>query len=329
MKTTVLSLLVQSLKDSLLFQHNPDELRLWLNCLLHTMQHPTSAQSVNSVPESDRRKSLLVFLDDCMQRCAKTPYKYLEEMHSLQGSEIASKSIREPTLDSSDTVHTLEMSPLVMTVIEQLAAKSRGSLLSASDLITIVSYIRNVVVSLLGNQNDMNLCRAIIRKLEIILTERESMDGRPSVSAALAKELAIISTCVNSCSPDDSHMQGDDSPLGTITYDEIMVPDRYLLQQSEKDNDLVASSIEEHFQKEDIQLGEFKRLAGLILHRSRKMLTYPLLKYLVTISLSARRKLDAQDLLSFKRFIFLDGKSGLNIWTARCADENIVEGSIT
>ena len=153
------------------------------------------------------------------------------------------------------------------------------------------------------------------------------MDDRSSISEALAKELSILSTCIDRCSPGGGHeKEGNDLPE-VIIYDSVVVPDRYLLQQDEEADSLDKFSFEQHFQQEDMQLDEFKRLAGIILHRLRKALTQSMLKYLAVIALNARRKLTIYDFSAFKRFIFMEKRAGLDIWTSKYLNENIMEGS--
>lgn len=75
-------LLQHSLSSSLLFQHDPDELVLWLRSLPSTAR-PVDAQAPDGTSLTDERDAVISFLDECAQLCAKIPYRFLEELRSL------------------------------------------------------------------------------------------------------------------------------------------------------------------------------------------------------------------------------------------------------
>ena len=73
---------------------------------------------------SSDNEVLLTFLDDSIRRCLKTPYKYLEDsLHFVPSSSGEPISPKEAP------------SPLLVTLLEQLAAKVKAKLLSPKDAV--------------------------------------------------------------------------------------------------------------------------------------------------------------------------------------------------
>src|SRR5258708_19334227 len=72
------SLIKGVLSRSPLFEHDPDEVELWLDSLPRLSRSPT-AKSPEDVPLTDERISVLTFLDHCIRQCMLTPYLYLDK----------------------------------------------------------------------------------------------------------------------------------------------------------------------------------------------------------------------------------------------------------
>lgn len=198
-KNAVLSLLSQSLKDSLLFLHNVEELRCWLDSLPVGTRKPGIAAPDGTLL-TDEYEAVIPFLDECMQRCAKTPHRYLEGLHLLQNREPLEASHNEMIVEDRSSVgNACAISPLIITVLEQFDAKSQNSRLSASDLLALTTFMRIVVTSLLGNQNDMRVCWAIQRRLKSIIAENTNLNDHPSIFAAMQREASILASCISRC----------------------------------------------------------------------------------------------------------------------------------
>ncbi|KAI5117575.1 hypothetical protein M0805_005637 [Coniferiporia weirii] len=189
------SLLTQALKDSLLFQHDPAELQLWLEALPQSVRSP-GVEAPDGTPLTDEREVVIGFLDECMQRCAKTPHRYLEDIDALLQSSLP--SAEGPT----DASHFTNISPVMMTVLEQLGAKMRSALLSPSDALALTTYIRKVTVNLLGKQFDALPFKAIATRLTATMTEERVFAMNPIITSALKKEIRILEACISLNSPD-------------------------------------------------------------------------------------------------------------------------------
>ena len=206
MEGAIVSLLTQIFKDNLLFQHDPEELPLWLEALPKIMRGP-DAETPDGAKLTDERQSVLMFLDDCFQRCGKAPYRYLEELFNLVNSSSS----------GSDAVGRVgNASPLLATCLEQLGAKLKSQLLSPSDALALTTYIRKVTVLLLGKQPDLALCESVVTRLRHILSEQDIFPNHPIINGALSKELTLLSDCIDCCKgsllvPDES-MEDEISP---------------------------------------------------------------------------------------------------------------------
>jgi len=116
-------LLQHILSQTILFQEDVDEPSLWLSAL-PTTRRSTGSVSPDGALLTDEAESVITFLDDCVQRCMKTPYRYIEELQGV----VKDDNTANDHLD-------LYPSPLLMAVVEQLNAKIGAKLLSPSDVL--------------------------------------------------------------------------------------------------------------------------------------------------------------------------------------------------
>lgn len=78
----------------------------------------------------DEVEVVIVFLDDCVHHCLKTPYRYLEDVRSL-----AQTLTRAPSNTGSEENYSFEIYPtLLMMIVEQLNSKVANKLLIPSQL---------------------------------------------------------------------------------------------------------------------------------------------------------------------------------------------------
>ncbi|TXT07482.1 hypothetical protein VHUM_03202 [Vanrija humicola] len=137
------TLLHRLLVPSLLFEHDPVELEIWLNAL------PRISDTVSGPMFIAQQIYLLSFLDDCVRRATKAPHKYIEEaaavVPNLSGQEVAS--------------------PLLLTMCEQLHAKLMGLHIATEAAAVVINYLRRVVIGLLGKQGSKDFVAAIIGRI--------------------------------------------------------------------------------------------------------------------------------------------------------------------
>ncbi|TIB66612.1 hypothetical protein E3P77_02195 [Wallemia ichthyophaga] len=117
------------LSNSVLFEHDKSETHLWLSNL--------SADSLD-------------FVDSCILRCVKTPYRYLEQMRELLDKE-----------SDADLPASLP-SPLIYTLLEQLNYQISKKLLSDDNAAELAGYARNLIIGLAGKQPSID---GIVKRL--------------------------------------------------------------------------------------------------------------------------------------------------------------------
>ena len=176
-------LLRHILSQSILFQEDPHESDLWLKAL-PTVRPSNDEEVIDGGPLLDEVEAVITFLDDCVQRCLKSPYRYFEDVRSLA-----------QTLDTaSEQNYSFEMhcSSLLMTIIEQLDAKVANKLLIPSHVLGITSFIRKLLFYLLSKQLDLQFLHAVAVKIDAILRPERLFEGFPIFSGAIRREVCML-----------------------------------------------------------------------------------------------------------------------------------------
>ncbi|KAG0343372.1 hypothetical protein BG004_005354, partial [Podila humilis] len=172
-KALAQQLISKLLGESILFQHDPSETNLWIEAIPVTNY---------GRPElTTEQTTFLHFLDDCVMRCLRTPYKYVDQsskiIKSLQDSSssdmgIGSQKMADQlTLILSTSQHqnyAQQYSPLLMTILEQFQhshTKENGQVLVRS----ITAFLQKLMPTLMWNQN-----RTSALALECLLRIQES-----------------------------------------------------------------------------------------------------------------------------------------------------------
>ncbi|KAF9159695.1 hypothetical protein DFQ26_006281 [Actinomortierella ambigua] len=122
-KSLARRLVSKLLGESILFQHNPVEATLWIDAI------PPITADGSSATLAPLQVHLLQFLDDCVARCLRTPYKYvdqssrlLKQLQDKASSEQAAKAADDLALSLEFSPHqsfSQHFSPLLMTFVEQ------------------------------------------------------------------------------------------------------------------------------------------------------------------------------------------------------------------
>lgn len=175
-------ILSRTLASTLLFQHDPEEVELWLRCLPYS-RNASGVRSATATALADEAEVVISFLEDCIQRCMKTPFRYLEELQTL-----ANQSYADTRLAIAGHPGALP-SPVLMTVIEQLEAKYDRELLSAVDSLAVVIFVRKLILKLTGKVYGLELLSAIALRLESITKKA----GRSADTADIAHHVHAIS----------------------------------------------------------------------------------------------------------------------------------------
>ena len=154
---------------------------LWLDSLPTTCRG-AGTEAPDGATLTDESDSVATFLDDCAQRCIKSPYRYLEALHDLL--PIESSAIDAP-------------SPLLMTVLEQFSTKLAGKLLTPSDALAILGFIRRLMFKLASKQRDLSFLHIFSGKIDGASMPENLFPQYPSVTAAIRREISIMHKCLN------------------------------------------------------------------------------------------------------------------------------------
>ena len=174
-----------------LFQHDPDEIYLWLECVPSTSSRG-GTKSLDGVELVDGGTTVVKFLDECFLRCARTPYKYLEDLSTMAPSH--SPLSEDPAEDSVTKRPELFPSPVTMTLLEQLSALVKKGP-SPSDLYSLSVFIRHLIFRLAQKTQSMWFIRAVVEKVEIIFGDN-LLPSYPSITKAVRGEFRILRACL-------------------------------------------------------------------------------------------------------------------------------------
>ncbi|KAI0030390.1 ribosome 60S biogenesis N-terminal-domain-containing protein [Vararia minispora EC-137] len=156
----------------ILFQHDADEVHCWLGSL-PVLSRTSDAESPDGTVLGDEQEAIITFLDDCFQRCIKTPYRYLDELEAL----------------NEDAGNAFQLSPLVMTVLEQLRAKLSASLLSVSDALALASFVRRKLETL-------GVLERLTEAVREAMAPEKLPNGSSVVSNAIERETGMLSESI-------------------------------------------------------------------------------------------------------------------------------------
>ncbi|KAG5640903.1 hypothetical protein DXG03_006683 [Asterophora parasitica] len=183
-RASISHLLQHILSESIMFQDDPIEPHLWL-VSLPTSQRARGTESPDGATLTDEGDSVIAFLDDCVQRCLKTPYRYIEDLHALANTQgIPDKFDVAP-------------SPLLMTVLEQLEIKVAKKSVSASDVLALASFTRKLVFRLSSKQQDLRFLRAVTDRFDTMLQLDRLFVEHPVMSAAIRREVSLLRACLS------------------------------------------------------------------------------------------------------------------------------------
>ncbi|KAI0666153.1 ribosome 60S biogenesis N-terminal-domain-containing protein [Trametes maxima] len=187
-RTAIVALLRHILSAGVLFQHDVDEIALWLDPLPLT-RRSAGAQAPDGSPLTDEGDGVITFLDDCVQRCVKTPYKYVEELQILRASTHQSLDGETSSIGERPEAYP---SPLLATVLEQLGAKLQGKHLSPSDALALLAYVRKLTLRIASKSVDLALPTAFAWKIFALVEGQGFFPRYPTIEAAIRREASLF-----------------------------------------------------------------------------------------------------------------------------------------
>ena len=174
-----------------LFQHDPEEIYLWLECIPSASSR-SGTKSPDGVVLLDGGSIAVKFLEECFLQCARAPYKYLEDLSAVKPS--LSPLYKDSTEDSIAKRPELFPSPVLMTVVEQLSVLVKKEP-SPSDLYSLSAFIRHLVFGFAQKTQSLWFIQAIAEKVDRIFDDA-IFPSYPSITKAVRRELRILRVCL-------------------------------------------------------------------------------------------------------------------------------------
>lgn len=134
---------------------------------------------------------MIGYLDECVQRCLKTPHRYIEDLERM--------AVRDGADEDKRSQQTVLSSPLLVTVGEQYIAKLNGGHFTPSDALSVTTFIRKLVLVLGSKLEDLTcldrMTEKVVRAVEGSIS---SLENSPVVAGAIRREVGILSACLRS-----------------------------------------------------------------------------------------------------------------------------------
>jgi len=174
-----------------LFQHDPEEIYLWLECIPSASSRG-GTKSPDGVVLLDGGAIVVKFLEECFLRCSRAPYKYLEDLFTV--TPPLSPLYKDTTEDSIAKRPELFPSPVLMTVVEQLSVLVKKEP-SPSDLYSLSAFILHLIFKLAQKTQSLWFTQAIAEKVDKIFGD-DVLPGYPSITKAVRREVRILRACL-------------------------------------------------------------------------------------------------------------------------------------
>lgn len=175
---------IQSLLGpSILFEHDPQELDIWLNALPRSLRSP-DAKSPDGAALLDEKSSVLSVIDEALKRCLKSPYKYVETAMEFVHSIINGNSYGPPHLSS----------PLLVAIIEVMNDCTLGAVQAPpSALLALATYVRRLIFGLHLKQPSTEYSRRVLEYIiSLQIHNRGVLRSHPTIGTAILREWQML-----------------------------------------------------------------------------------------------------------------------------------------
>ena len=194
------SLAATILARSILFEHDMSEPFAWLDALPAVKRSP-DARAPDGTSLVDELTCVASFLDECISRCLKTPYHYLENILDMcYGSD---SGLHASESNSSSRPPQFAPSPLLGTIFEQFVAKQNKHLLSPPETLAIVTYLRKALAGLVGKQPDVACTLRIHEVFCTLIRQTQIPTHASSITSGLGRELRFTRRVVSALRAED------------------------------------------------------------------------------------------------------------------------------
>jgi len=175
------SLVRHVLSESILFEHDPEEIYFWLSSL-PTGVRPLDAETPDGTPLLNEEAAVVNFLDECIHTCLRAPYGYIEELHAASSDSTATSSYKHG--ENS-------FSPLLATVMEQIPSRFATGLFP-SDLLAIISFTRRLLVRLARKRENLGLLVRLSERLASLPVGETLLEDHTIIAKAVTQEVTIL-----------------------------------------------------------------------------------------------------------------------------------------
>lgn len=175
------SLVRHVLSESILFEHDPEEIYFWLSSLPIGVR-PLDTETPDGTPLLNEQAAVVNFLDDCIHLCLRAPYGYIEELHTASSDSIAASAYQHGESF---------FSPLLATVMEQIPFRFTTSL-PPSDTLAIISFARRLLVRLTGKRENLGLLIRLSEKLASLPVGETLLEDHAIIAKAVTQEVTIL-----------------------------------------------------------------------------------------------------------------------------------------
>ena len=206
-RNAISSLSQHVMSQSILFQEDASEPHLWL-LALPASRRARGTEAPDGAGLTDEVEGVVAFLDDCVQRCLKTPYRYMEEMDVLvRGNSRQDQESDDDDDDDNDSstvtpavIARTTLSPLLMTVLEQLEIKVSKRLLSPSDILALATFVRKLGFRLAhkSTDDDLEVMKKVWKRVDDTVLPRGRLfdEEFPVMADAVRREVRMLGWCV-------------------------------------------------------------------------------------------------------------------------------------
>ena len=182
------------LSSSVLFEHDATEIGFWLQSLPR-LERSSNAEAPDGTKLSNDVDGVVALLEECIQRCLKTPYKYVEE--SIAVTRLLAESPQDEDSSQPSYSTTSVPSPLLFALLEQFKTKISMAIMPSSDALSTITYLRKLTLALTGKQPDLKYARHISASLDQALNLSSQAQVGQLLYAAITRELQVLHHCLH------------------------------------------------------------------------------------------------------------------------------------
>lgn len=206
------------LGPSILFEHDPPELLLWLEALPRGIR-AHDAKGPNGEELVDERETMIAILDKCIRECIKSPWKYVERTLEIYTAPLTSEEATEEMTSGNFEGYgpSSAASPLLMTLLEFFEGILKGEpALPPAAALSVATYLRRLLLGITLKQPNMYYVLRITSRLDLLLSidNSETQAHSLEIIQSIHREFTILrGTLLRIEVPADVALLDDEEPV--------------------------------------------------------------------------------------------------------------------